>query len=114
MIEKEYFSAFLTAVNEFVKAEAAKKAKERTYIRLFRPYNTNPLNIMGSFSEAIQREDAGHGEEHFTELSRNSFGLIAAEQFSDYCFLYSKHFMLKLYNYIVCESHREKLVFNLH
>ena len=26
MIEKEYFSAFLTAVNEFVKAEAAKKA----------------------------------------------------------------------------------------
>ena len=29
-------------------------------------------------------------------------------------FLYSKHFMLKLYNYIVCESHREKLVFNLH
>ena len=94
MIEKEYFSAFLTAVNEFVKAEAAKKAKERTYIRLFRPYNTNPLNIMGSFSEAIQREDAGHGEEHFTELSRNSFGLIAAEQFSDYCFLYSKHFSI--------------------
>lgn len=94
MIEKEYYPAFLTAVNEFVKAEAAKKEKERSYIRLFRPYNTNPLNIMGSFRKAIHREGTSRGKEHFTEFSRNSFGLIATEQFSDYCFLYSKHFSI--------------------
>lgn len=94
MIEEKAFPAFLTAVNDFVKAEAGKKETERTYIRLFRPYNTNPLNIMGSFREAIQREDTYQGVEHFTEFSQNSFGLIATEQFSDYCFLYSKHFSI--------------------
>ena len=73
MIEEKAFPAFLTAVNDFVKAEAGKKETERTYIRLFRPYNTNPLNIMGSFREAIQREDTYQGVEHFTEFSQNSF-----------------------------------------
>ena len=29
-------------------------------------------------------------------------------------FFFSKRFKLKLYNYIVCESHREKMIFNLH
>ncbi|MCR5650231.1 MAG: hypothetical protein K6F86_03525 [Lachnospiraceae bacterium] len=82
------FEQFLVNVNKFIEEEAAKKNKERSYIRLFRPYNTNKINIMGSFEKAIEKESDAP---RFTVSSKNSFGMIAKEQFSNYCFLHSEH-----------------------
>ena len=83
------FGQYLMKVNKYSKEKAAETNKDRTYIRLFRPYNTNKLNIIGSFEEAITKEK--NKCNHFNPNSQKSFGIISKEQFSNYCFLYSKN-----------------------
>ena len=85
---KPTFEMFLSKVNDYIKDEAAKKDEERSYIRLFRPYNCNKVNIMGDFKDAIDAEN--NQARNFVVDSKRSFGMIAKEQFSKYCFLHSK------------------------
>lgn len=69
---------------------AAKNQHNRKYIHLYRPYLNTPLNIVGSFDEAIDKEIKAQNNnnnalvEHFCEDSRCSFGMIADESFSLY------------------------------
>lgn len=54
----------------------------RNYIRLYRPYENKPLNIVGSFDDAIAAEN---GEvKNFTFNSKKSFGMVPEKDFT-YC-----------------------------
>jgi len=100
------YENYITDLNKEVSEYAMEKDLDRNYIHLFRPYEKKPLNIYGSFEDAIKKEneDAVRKEKeavfkteianaikhrkvkvpNFNSDSRNSFGMGAEESFEKY------------------------------
>lgn len=76
----------LISLNNYLDETSSKKNFSRNYIHFFRPNAINPINIVGSFKQAIDCELNTYNcvIPNFTANSKMSFGMIASEDFSHY------------------------------
>ena len=74
-MDKRTYMDEIKDINAYLSEHAVRKNYNRNRIHFYRPYVKKPLNIMGSFEEAIEAE--GGSAPEFVPHSKRSFGMIA-------------------------------------
>ncbi|WP_034450471.1 hypothetical protein [Butyrivibrio sp. AE2032] len=75
------FGEQIKAVNAFIESYSKEKQYARNYIHFFRPHVNKPLNIVGSFENAIKLENGRAPS--LSANSKCSFGMQASVSFND-------------------------------